>query len=474
MRAKRLPCRLALYFISHHTLFMNKKNIHIAIVFTLTVALAFVWGCTKSEKAAKTSKVETVPALLARNAIIGPASELETINSKYYRLKTTLESDSTQVQARLELAELFMVEARISGEHGHYYPAALRMIEKVLSSNPDKDTKFQAMAYKASVLLSQHEFQQALEVGKELIAMNPYSAQAFGVLVDAYVELGNYDEAVKMSDKMISIRPDLRSYSRVSYLREIHGDVKGAMEAMKLAIAAGYPGYEETAWSRYTLGKLHETYGDLESATFQYQAILTERPNYPFAVAALAGIEAKKGNLTEAKKIYHQACDLIPEVGFFEDLAALYFEEGKKAQGDSLIALVLEMYADDEKHGHNMNLEYAGLHLNITGDLDKAAQYAGAEYARRPDNIDVNRLMAMIAYRKRDIAKAGEYLTIAQKTQSKHPELKCLSGLLMAKTGKAREGKKMIQEAFKSDPYQSHVLVDEAKTLLNPKEIVKS
>ena len=51
-----------------------------------------------------------------------------------------------------------------------------------------------------------------------------------------------------MADKMVSIRPDLRSYSRISYLREIHGDMPGAIEAMKMAIQAGYPGYEDRAW----------------------------------------------------------------------------------------------------------------------------------------------------------------------------------------------------------------------------------
>jgi hypothetical protein len=46
---------------------------------------------------------------------------------------------------------------------------------------------------------------------------------------------------------MMAIRPDLRSYSRVSYLREIFGDIPGAREAMLMAIQAGYPGQEETA-----------------------------------------------------------------------------------------------------------------------------------------------------------------------------------------------------------------------------------
>jgi hypothetical protein len=39
--------------------------------------------------------------------------------------------------------------------------------------------------------------------------------------VDGNVEMGNYDSAVAFADKMVALRPDLTSYSRVSYLREI-------------------------------------------------------------------------------------------------------------------------------------------------------------------------------------------------------------------------------------------------------------
>src|SRR6185295_1404171 len=98
--------------------------------------------------------------------------------------------------------------------------------------------------------------------------------------IDANVELGHYDEAVKNSDKMVSTRPDIRSYSRISYLREIYGDYPGAIEAMKLAVQAGYPGDESTEWARVHLGQLYENTGDLQNAEMQYQLALQERTGY--------------------------------------------------------------------------------------------------------------------------------------------------------------------------------------------------
>ena len=149
--------------------------------------------------------------------------------------------------------------------------------------------------------------------------LNGYNAQIYGGLVYANVEMGNYAKAVALCDKMMSIRPDIRSYSRVSYLCEIHGETEGAIEAMKLAVSAGYPGQEDHARARLTLGNLYQNNGNLTQAQAQYRQILNERPNYPFAIAALAGVEAKKGNPAEAEKLLKMACDIIPEVGFMSN-----------------------------------------------------------------------------------------------------------------------------------------------------------
>jgi len=72
------------------------------------------------------------------------------------------------------------------------------------------------------------------------------------------VEMGNYTAAVENSDKMVSIRPDIRSYSRISYLREIYGDYPGSIEAMKMAVGAAYRD-EATEWSRVQLAASTKT-----------------------------------------------------------------------------------------------------------------------------------------------------------------------------------------------------------------------
>lgn len=409
---------------------------------------------------------DAFPELLPRPTQLGSGQEQAEVQRIFSDLTQKISLKSADYRSRIQLAQLYMLEARVTGEHGHYYPAALEIIDGLLAENPPKDVLFGAKSLKASVLLSLHHFSEAKTLAEEAVQLNGYNALIYGSLVDAHVELGDYETAVTMADKMVSIRPDLRSYSRISYLRELHGDLEGAIDAMQRAAEAGYPGYEETAWCRLTLGSLFEQVGDLEAAQAQYEQILVERPNYAFAIAAQAGIAEKEGKLPKAEALLLQACELLPEVGFYESLAGLYQAQGKTAQAEKLQQEVLEMLADDEAHGHQMGLEYARLYLEQLDDLDQALVSAEKEYKARPNNVDVNLLMGAIRYRQGNFAAAQEHLTVAARLNTPSGELQSLLGLTAIQLGKVADGKAIIAATFAQNQHQTHAFAEEAKAFL--------
>src|SRR5204863_1062772 len=128
------------------------------------------------------------------------------------------------------------------------------------------------------------QFAEAKSLAEKAKSINPNNAYVYGVLVDANVELGNYQEAIAMSDKMQSLKPSLESYSRASYLREIFGDYNGAVQAMQMAVKAGVTGSESGEWARVTLGDIYLNMGKLDSAENEYKASLITRPNFPNAL----------------------------------------------------------------------------------------------------------------------------------------------------------------------------------------------
>ena len=394
-----------------------------------------------------------IPELLERPEAIHNGKEWDKVRNLYVGAQQTLQKDSTNVAARLELARVFILEARITGEHGHYYPGAMSVLEGALRQNSlTPDERYQALTMLASVQLSQHEFAQALTTSEQAVRLNPYAAVGYGAIVDSYVELGKYEEAVKAADQMVKVKPDLRSYARVSYLREIHGRIDDALASMRLALDAGYPGTEETSWVRLTLGDILRQYGRRDEARDQYMMALEDRPGYPFAQAALAELAADEGDYEEAENMLKEAAAAVPEVGFYTQLVHIYRATDRPELAESTLAEVMDMLADDVAHGHNMNLEYAEVYLNLTGELDKALDYAQREYERRPDNIDVNRMLSTIYLLQGNYDKSQEHATVAARTGSRHPDLELTQGLLALHKGDQVEAKRLLASSKASQP----------------------
>ncbi len=402
------------------------KNIFLLIcVIAMASMTILTISCTENKSTG--ASTNDVPQLLDRGERIQLGKEWDAVQNHYMAQKASLNYEPNNLEAKLSLAELFAREARVTGEHGHYYPAALQMTDEILNTHAsDSDLQFRTLITKAGVLLSLHEFEAAKAIGLQAYKLNPQNAQVNGVLVDAFVELGEYDKAVAASDRMIAIKPDLRSYSRVSYLREIHGDIEGAIEAMNYAVEAGYPGYEETAWAMLTLGNLYKEYGKLEKAESIYKQILLTREDYPFAHGEIADLFYRKGELGEAEEILDEAIQIIPEVGFYTQLAQIYKDHNRTQEFDEIMKEVFLMLEDDVVNGHNMNLEYADIYLRLMEDVEKAYAHAVKEYENRPKNIDVNRVMAEVLLHRGEIKKAKDYLIAASVTNSKNSDLQNL------------------------------------------------
>ena len=84
----------------------------------------------------------------------------------------------------------------------------------------------------------------------------PALARPLTVVADAQVELGRYDGGRAHSiQRLVDTKPDLAAYARASYLSELGGDLRGAIEAMRLAVSAG-GGSPASAYVQALLGDL--------------------------------------------------------------------------------------------------------------------------------------------------------------------------------------------------------------------------
>ena len=430
---------------------MKKNHFYWVAIMLFIVAAGFIVVKYKKDERIK---MATFYPLKERVGSMANTEEAKNVKKQFADLMKIARTNPDDTKSRISLASLYIQEARVTGNYMYYDMAAMKYVNEVLEKDA---SNFEALMFKSLLYLSQHHFAEGLAIAEKARAQNPDNAFVHGILVDGNVEMGNYTAAIDEAEKMMSIRPDMRSYSRASYLREIHGDYPGAIEAMKLAVDAGLPGDESTEWTRVHLAHLYEITGDLKNAEMHYLIALQKRPGYAYAIAGQGRIALAAKEYNKAIAYYLQADSLVNDYSFKEDIAEVYEQTGQKNKSDSIIKWLAAAMSQDAKSGqqddnigHYADRELAYIYLK-TGDYDKALEHALAEYNRRPANIDVNETVAWVYYNRKEYNKALSYLATAMKTKSKNPTLLCRAGLIYAKAGDKAKAKVILEDLARTN-----------------------
>ena len=258
-----------------------------------------------------------------------------------------------------------------------YLPRSERALRQALATRPADATATLGLG---SLALTQHAFRLALARGREAQRLAPYAARPHGVVGDALIELGRYPQAFAAFERMVSLKPNLASYSRIAYARELSGDPEGAIAAMQLALdtAAGQP--EPTAWTSVELGKLELGLGRLAPAERHFRAALAILPGYVYANEQLARVAAARGNLDRAISYARQAADAIPLPQFLSLLEELLDRRGRHGEARRQRATVAVIQRLLQANGVRIDLEAAVYRADRR--IDPVGTFALARKAR--------------------------------------------------------------------------------------------
>jgi tetratricopeptide (TPR) repeat protein len=301
------------------------------------------------------------------------------------------------------LGNRFAQRARETGDASHYARAEAAY-RQALSLAPDD---LPATLGLGSVALSRHDFRRGLALGRRALVLSPSTAEGYGVVGDALIELGRYGEAFATFDRMVSMKPSVGSYARVSYARELLGDVDGAERAMRLAVDAAVGEPEALAWSQTQLGKLFWSQGRLDDAEHEYRAALRERPDDAPALNALALVQAARGHRARAVSLARRAADILPLPQNVATLGDLLRGAAARRQ----YALVGAIAQLERAHGVNVDLEIALFDVDHRIDLQHTLALARVAQRERP-SIDGDDVLAWALART---GRCGEALGYSQR-----------------------------------------------------------
>src|SRR5215212_9544297 len=402
----------------------------------------------------------------AVDRLVGLPERPETaLDARIRTLQDTLRGgdERTLGLASTMLGQAYLQKARETGDPG-YYPKAEALFQQALASDGDD---VDAIVGLGTLALARHQFAVALDWGEQARALAPYHAAAYGVIGDAQVELGRYDEAIETVQAMIDLRPDLSSYSRVSYLRELMGDREGALIAMKQAATAGSAYVENVAWARVQLGNLRFDGGDLAGAASEYAAALAALPGYAPGLAGQARVAAAGGDLDRAAELYEQAVRTIPlpeyVVGYGDVLTAAGHPDEASAQY-ALVAAIQQLYA---ANGVDTDLELA-LYTADHGrpeDLPRAVEQARAQVAVRPSIVAWD-VLAWTLYRSGDLDGAAEASKEALRLGTHNALMQFHAGMIAAARGETAQPISFLESALEINPHFSVRYAPEARATL--------
>ena len=380
------------------------------------------------------------------SALLLPTANAGSLDGEIASLQQRLREIPDDWRGFAQLGLAYVAQARVTADPS-WYPKAEGVLRRSLRLQPDENVDG-ALGIGA-LDLARHDFAAALREGRRASDLNPYSADAYGVIGDALLELGRYDRAFEVFQTMVDTRPDLASYARVAYARELVGDVPGAERAMRMAFdAAGTP--SDSAWTAYQLGELAFGSGDVGSARAWYARGLDLDPAYVPNLAGLAKVAWARGDDELAIARFTEVVARYPSAEFVAALADLYRATGKPALADRQEAVVAAMHDLATANGVNVDLELALFDADH-GDPEGALAAARAEWARR-QSVHVADAYAWALYANGRYERASTFAERALALGTRSALFLFHAGMIRLELGDEVGARRYLSDAVATNP----------------------
>ena len=267
-----------------------------------------------------------------------------------------------------------------------FYAEAEDTLKKSFEISPNN---FDGERIKVWLLLGKHEFAAAREEGLKLNKRMPDDVMVYGFLTDANAELGNYDEAEKAAQLMLNLRPgNSPGITRAAYLRELFGDVDGALDLMNMAFESTSPSeMEDAAWILTQIAHLQLSVGRINDAEKNLKQALEKFPGYHYALGNLAKVRIAQKRYDEAVQLLQQRYQAAPHAENLYDLAEalLLAGKGKGEEAKKSFAEFEQKSLLETNRADNSNRELIFYYADHAQRPLEALEVATREFARRHD-----------------------------------------------------------------------------------------
>ncbi len=327
----------------------------------------------------------------------------------------------------------------------NFYKQGEEALQKSFEISPDN---FDGERIQVWLLLGRHEFAAALDEAKKLNKRMPDDVTVYGFLTDANVELGNYADAEKSANWMMKLRgANQPAATRVAYLRELFGDIEGALELMNMAYQSNPPSQlEDGAWILTQMAHLHLATGDTAQAEKELQQALAMFPGYHYALGNLAKVRIQQKRYPEAVALLQQRYQAAPHAENLYELAAALQLAGRTDEANKAFAEFEQKSLKETNIGDNSNHELILYYADYANAPDKALAVATREIARRRD-IHTLDCYAWALYKNGQYAEARKQIETALAVGVRDASMFRHAGEIELKAGDTAAAQRYLQQS---------------------------
>jgi tetratricopeptide (TPR) repeat protein len=381
-------------------------------------------------------------------ALLAQRSSTDNHIAYYERL---LSRNARNARAYYGLGDALIRKARETGDPV-YFNRAEEALRRSLEIAPRNAGVVRHLAY---VFYSRHEFHQAATYANKAIEIDSTDGDAYGILGDAFLEVGQYDKAREAYQKMMQLGQNLYSHGRLAGLKSIRGDNRGAIADLEQAIQSGKAAdnpKESIAWAEWQLGSDHLALGNLKEAEAYYLQALQSYPNYYRALAGLAHIRAVQKRYEEAIDLYRQAIAIIPSPEYAAALGDIYAKTGRPEQARKQYALVEYIGYLNALNKVLYNRELAYFYADHDIKLKEGLELAWSELEYRQD-VYAYDLLAWSLYKNGKPEEALSAMSEALKFGTKDAKLFFHAAMIYHQIGEAEKAKEYLRRALSTNPH---------------------
>ncbi len=371
-------------------------------------------------------------------------------------LENRVRSDPDDFVAQNQLAARYLDLLRSTGDDAYLAKARRAAEASVASGVPELNNA--GLAALARVQLASHQFALACNTARELRRLAPRKSVSFGILGDALLELGDYDEAAAAFDQLAKVEPgSIDSETRLARLALVRGQLDRARQHFSNALRSTkdltLPMPQVLAWCCVQLGQLYFNRGDWENANKQYQAALAAVPDYWSALEHLAELRAAQQKYLEAITLYEKVIGRIARPELCQALGDLYIFMGKSSEAKTWHDRAATIYLKAAEQGEALYYHHlAGFYSDSVEKPDDALKWARLDLKNR-HSIFVHDAMAWALYRDGQFVEAADEMKKALALGTKDSHLFFHASMIATANGDVAEGKAFLRRAAEVNPH---------------------